>query len=206
MSETPAKPFVLGVDLDGVCADYDGAMRDHVSKFLEIERSSIGPTTEWSLVRSGWPLTSEEHFIELHNRAVVEKRMFATMDPIPGASDALWYLSDLGVRVRVITFRLIVNGTHSVVCQDTVDFLNRPRRDGRPMIPYRDICFLKDKSALGDVDLLIDDAPHNVEAVRSVHGEHAAMVFDQPYNQNVAGLRARSWDDVVAEVERRIKS
>jgi len=198
-----SRPFVLGVDLDGVCADYDNAMRDHVSNLLRVERSSIPVTSDWSLVKSGWPMRDEEHFFELH-QAAVKKRMFATMDPIPGASDALWELSDLGVRVRIITFRLIVNGTHSTVCQDTVDFLNQKRSDGRHLIPYRDICFLKDKSALGDVDLLIDDAPHNIEAVRSAHGEERAMVFDQPYNKMVGGLRAESWDDVVAEVKRRI--
>ena len=200
------RPFILGVDLDGVCADYDGAMRDHVARFKGIRREDIPVTTEWSLVKSGWPFEDEADFIATHNRAV-HKHMFSTMDAIEGCSDALWKLNDEhGVHIRIITFRLIVNGTHSRVCQDTVEFLNQPRPDGRPMVPYRDICFLKDKSALGDVDLLIDDAPHNVLAVRERHGEHAAMVFDQSYNQDVPGLRAKNWDDVVTEVARRIQN
>ncbi|MFM7088014.1 MAG: 5' nucleotidase, NT5C type [Candidatus Paceibacterota bacterium] len=198
------KPFVLGVDLDGVCADYDGAMRDHVSKFLNVDRDSIPVTTDWSLVTSGWPLRDEKHFIDIHNKAVVEKRMFMTMDPIEGASDALWELSDLGVRIRIITFRLIVNGTHTIVGGDTLQWLSLPRPDNRPLIPFRDVCFLKDKSALGDVDLLIDDAPHNVLSVRKAHGEERAMIFDQPYNQDVGGLRAYNWRDVVDEVKRRL--
>jgi hypothetical protein len=30
------------------------------------------------------------------------------------------------------------------------------------------------------------------------------MVFDQPYNRQVEGLRAMNWNDVVNEVERRL--
>lgn len=201
-----ARPFVLGVDLDGVVADYDGAMRDHVSKFKGVSRDTIPASTSWSLVDSGWPLRDEDDFIACHNRAVTERRMFLTMDPVDGASDALWYLSDIGVRIRIVTFRLIVNGTHTIVGSDTLQWLSMPRPDGRPRIPFRDVCFLKDKSALGDVDLLIDDAPHNIEAVRAAHGPSSAMVFDQPYNRHVDGLRAANWSDVVAEVERRIST
>ena len=196
MSESQ-RPFVLGVDLDGVVADYDGAMRDNVSRFKGIDRSTIPVTKAWSLVESGWPLESEAEFLEMHRRSVTEKRMFATMDAIPGASDALRALSDAGIRIRIVTFRLVVNFAHQIAIADTASFLDLNR------IPYRDLCFLKDKSALSDMDLLIDDSPSNIDAVRTRLGGDAAMVFDQPYNQHIDGLRAKNWDDVVAEVSRR---
>lgn len=196
----PSRPFVLGVDVDGVLADYDGAMRDHTSKFLGVDRGSIPVTDQWSLVQSGWPFESEHQFLDIHRRAVTEKRMFLTMDPVDGAADALKYLSDNDVHIRIITFRLVVKGAHQTAVADTAAFLDLHN------IPYRDLCFLKDKAALaGETDLLIDDAPHNVDAVRKASGEDAAMVFDQPYNRHVGGLRARSWADVVDEVERRLK-
>jgi 5'(3')-deoxyribonucleotidase len=194
------RPFVLGVDIDGVLADYDGAMRDHTSKFLNVSRETIPKSDQWSLVRSGWPFESEQHFLDIHRRAVTEKRMFLTMDPIPGAAEALKYLSDLEVHIRIITFRLVVKGAHQTAVADTAAFLDLHN------IPYRDLCFLKDKAALaGETDLLIDDAPHNVESVRQTSGEDSAMVFDQPYNQHVQGLRAMNWRDVVNEVERRLE-
>jgi 5'-nucleotidase len=194
-----SRPFVLGVDIDGVLADYDGAMRDHTSKFMSVPRESIPQTNEWSLVRSGWPFESEQHFLDTHRRAVTEKRMFLTMDPIDGAADALKHLSDLEVHIRIITFRLVVKGAHQTAVADTAAFLDLHN------IPYRDLCFLKDKAALaGETDLLIDDAPHNVDAVRQASGLDAAMVFDQPYNRQVEGLRAMNWNDVVNEVERRL--
>lgn len=192
-----SRAFVLGVDLDGVVADYDGAMRDHVSKFKKVERSSIPDTTEWSLVNSGWPIKDEPDFMELHRRAVTEKRMFATMDVIPGASEALRAISDAGVRIRIVTFRLVVNFAHQIAIADTATFLDQHK------IPYRDLCFLKDKNALSDLDLLIDDSPSNISAVRGQYGDDYAMVYNQPYNQGIPGLRAYSWDDVVAEVSKR---
>jgi|LauGreDrversion4_1035100.scaffolds.fasta_scaffold07889_5 5'-nucleotidase len=196
----PSRPFVLGVDVDGVLADYDGAMRDHTSKFLGVSRDSIPVSSKWSLVESGWPFDNEQHFLDTHRRAVTEKRMFLTMDPLAGAADALKYLSDIDVHIRIITFRLVVKGAHQTAVADTAAFLDMNN------IPYRDLCFLKDKAALaGETDLLIDDAPHNVEAVRAASGPEAAMVFDQPYNRHVGGLRAASWSDVVSEVERRLQ-
>ena len=197
MNDLQNRPFVLGVDLDGVVADYDGAMRDHVAKFKGIDRASIPPTRTWSLAESGWPIDGEAEFLDLHRRAVTDKRMFATMDPIAGASDALRAISDAGVRIRIVTFRLVVNFHHQIAIADTASFLDMHK------IPYRDLCFLKDKSALADMDLLIDDSPSNIASVRTVNGDDAAMVFDQPYNQEVTGLRANNWDDVVAEVNRR---
>lgn len=192
-----SRAFVLGVDLDGVVADYDGAMRDHVSKFKNIERGSIPPTKSWSLVESGWPIKDEHDYLDLHRRAVTEKRMFATMDVIPGASEALRAISDAGVRIRIVTFRLVVNFAHQIAIADTAAFLDLHK------IPYRDLCFLKDKSALSDLDLLIDDSPSNIEAVRTQQGQEHAMVFDQPYNQGIEGLRAYNWDDVLKEVSNR---
>ena len=43
-------------------------------------------------------------------------------------------------------------------------------------------------------DIYIDDAPHNITALRGAGCE--AIIFDQPYNQQLEGLRARDWGEV----------
>jgi len=121
--------------------------------------------------------------------------MFASLGEIPGASDTLWRLSDAGVHIRVITHRLYVSWEHADVVAQTVTWLQQPRADGRPLIPYRDLCFMGDKTDVG-ADLYVDDAPHNVSALRAAHAD--VICFDAPYNQGIPGLRATSW----AEVER----
>jgi hypothetical protein len=40
-----AAPLVLGVDLDGVCADYEGAFRDSVVRQLGRDPGTLPPQT-----------------------------------------------------------------------------------------------------------------------------------------------------------------
>jgi 5'(3')-deoxyribonucleotidase len=109
------------------------------------------------------------------------------MPVIPGAADALWRLSDAGCWIRLITHRLYTNWGHAVAVSDTVAWLDEHS------IPYRDLCFLGDKPQI-DADAYIDDAPHNVEALRA--GGASVLVFSQPYNTELAGPRASGWSDV----------
>ena len=102
----------------------------------------------------------------------------------PGAAEALWRLSDAGVWIRIITHRLYVNWGHAMAVADTVDWLDATG------IPYRDLCFLGAKPQV-EADCYVEDAPHNVVALRET-GAHV-IVFDQPYNRDVAGPRAADW-------------
>src|ERR1035438_1865565 len=131
--------FVLGVDLDGVCADYDSVFRQVVAREIGVDPASIGEQTTWNFADSGWPIRDLEHFQELHRLGVTAHRMFSTAPAIPGASDALWRLSDAGVYIRLITHRLYVSWDHAEVISDTVRWLQQPREDnGKPLISYRD--------------------------------------------------------------------
>ena len=68
-------------------------------------------------------------------------------------------------------------------------------------IPYRDLCFLGAKPQV-EADCYVEDAPHNVIALRQT-GAHV-IVFDQPYNRDVDGPRARDWADVEELVAARV--
>jgi len=199
---TSHDPFVLGVDLDGVCADYTGAFRSIVAETLNLDENIMGEQRSWKYEEcEGWGVRDHDHFSALHKMAVLERRMFATMPEIDGASDALWALSDAGVYIRIITHRLVVNWGHDIAVTDTVSWLQAPRSDGRPRIPYRDVCFCAKKADVG-ADLYIDDAPHNIAALRGRRND--AICFDAPYNRHVPGLRAENWADVVSIVQDRL--
>jgi hypothetical protein len=45
-----------------------------------------------------------------------------------------------------------------------------------------------------EADCYIEDAPHNVVALRE-NGAHV-IVYDQPYNRGVTGPRAHNWAEV----------
>lgn len=173
--------FVLGVDLDGVCADHATAFREIVARERGVDPATLPPQRTWDFAE--WGLTPAA-FDALHRRAVLEHRMFRTMPAVDGCADALWRLSDAGVWIRVITHRLYANWGHAIAVGDTVAWLDAHG------IPFRDLCFLGQKPEV-EADAYIDDAPHNVHALRATG--NPVIVFDQPYNAELDGPRARSW-------------
>ena len=180
--------FVLGVDLDGVCADYTSAFRRIVAMERNVDAESLTTEVSWDFVE--WGL-NRDSFLELHKTSVQDHRMFKNMPALEGVSDALWRLSDAGVWIRIVTHRLVTHWGHALIVSDTVDWLDAKS------IPYRDICFLGRKPEI-EADAYVEDAPHNVEALRE--RGNTVIVFDQPYNRDLDGLRASNWVEVEAIV------
>jgi 5'-nucleotidase len=185
-----SEALVLGVDLDGVCGDYEDALRASVARQLGVDPATLprqtvlDQFTEWGL--------DAESFAEVHRTAVVEDEIFRHMTPMPGVSEALWELSDAGVWIRIITHRLCVNWAHETTAADTAAWLDAQR------IPYRDLCFIGAKPDVG-ADIYVEDSPHNVLALR--RDGHHTIVFDQPYNRQLPGPRAHDWEDVRSQVQ-----
>lgn len=188
-SATPAM-FVLGLDLDGVVGAYVKAFRAFVSRALGVNPADLPEPAYWDFSQS-WPgvIKDLDHYLELHEMAV-SSGLFRNMELMPHASSALWSLSDADVYIRVITHRLFRNGIHAPSTTGTIEFLDRKLDDGRPAVPYRDLCFVADKPSVW-ADVYIDDSPTNVEKLRAA-GRNV-IVFDAPYNQDVEGPRAKDW-------------
>ncbi len=180
--------FVLAVDLDGVCADHATAFARVVADERGVDPDTLEPQRSWNFHE--WGLTDED-FDRLHRRAVLEHRMFRDMPMVAGAAEALWRLSDAGVWIRIVTHRLYANWGHAIAVGDTVAWLDRVG------IPYRDLCFLGAKPEV-EADLYVEDAPHNLAEL--VAAGNQVIIFDQPYNRDVPGHRARSWAEVEAAV------
>lgn len=189
------RTFVLGVDLDGVCADYTTAFAAVVAEAKGCAVEDLPAGRSWDFEE--WGLDALGGFEALHRAAVLEQRIFRDMPVIEGCAAALWRLSDAGVWIRIITHRLVVHWGHQVAVGDTVAWLDA---NG---VPYRDLCFLGRKPEV-EADLYIDDAPHNVTALRAAGND--VVVFDQPYNQAVDGPRAATWSDIEALVFDRMAS
>lgn len=180
--------FILGVDLDEVCGDYTRAFRAVVAADRGVEPDDLPLDRSWDFHE--WDLGADD-FLRLHQTAVLDHRIFRSMPAVPGAADALWRLSDAGVWIRIITHRLYSNWGHAVAVADTVEWLDAVG------IPYRDLCFLGAKPQV-EADCYVDDAPHNVEALRATGAE--VIVFDRPYNRGLPGPRAVDWAEVEHQV------
>lgn len=191
MSQTEL-PYTLGLDLDGVCGEYIPAFRDHVARYKNIDGNTIPDPKTWDFVEAGWPIEDAEEFRKLHSDAVKDG-LYRSMMPMPGVSEALWKLNDLGVHIRVITHRLIVKHLHFITASDTVMWLDRHK------IPYRDLCFAGAKTQV-NADIYIDDGPHNVELLRGVGAK--VIVFDAPYNKDLEGPRVSNWEQAYRIIAR----
>lgn len=187
--------FIFGVDLDGVCANYTAALRPFVAQRFNVNPETLTDDISWNFVE--WGMTSREQYLDIHAEAVVKRRIFATMPTIEGAAETLWRLSDAGVWIRIITHRLQVKGGHANAVSDTCTWLDAHN------IPYRDLCFLGAKPQV-EADVYIDDSPDNVNALRESGND--VIVFDQPYNREISGPRAHSWQEVETYVLDRMES
>lgn len=185
---------ILGVDVDNVLADYTDGLRRVVAEGTGRDPDDLPDPARWSAYEE-WGL-NDRTFNEWHRRAVVDHRIFRDLDPIPGGAEALHRLSDDGVRIRIVTHRLYLSGTHEQAAADTVEWLEAND------IPYWDLCFVARKGDVG-CDAYVDDAPHNIVHLRE--RGHRAVVFDWPYNREVdgeplAGPRASTWEEAEAHV------
>jgi 5'(3')-deoxyribonucleotidase len=181
------KDLILGVDLDGVCADFYGRMREIAAEWFECRVEDL--TRDVGLGLSEWGIENEEQYESLHRFAVTQRDLFKTVEMIPGARRYLRLLSNEGVRIRIITHRLFILYFHHLAVTQTIDWLDD---NG---IPYWDLCFMKAKEQVG-ADIYVEDSPVNVLKLREKH--LYTICFANSTNMHVEHPRAKSWEEVYA--------
>jgi len=184
--------IVVGVDLDGVCADFYARMREIAAEWREVGIETL--TTDVSYGLAEWGIRDEDHYRQLHRFAVTQRDLFETCSPIKGAATTLRRLSDEGYRIRIITHRLFINVFHEASVRQTIRWLDKHG------VPYRDLCFMGEKDQVG-ADVYIDDSPDNIDGLRAAG--HYAICFANSANKGIAAPRARKWDDVYALIKER---
>jgi len=180
------RKFVIGVDLDGTCADFYSGLRPIAAEWLGVSVDSLPEHVSWTLPEWGVD-RAPGGYEALHKFAVTQRKLFRSLRPMPGAPQVLRALSKLDVRIRIITHRLFIKYFHLTAVQQTVEWLETHD------IPYWDLCFMSDKAAVG-ADLYIEDSPENVERLRA--DGHATIVFSNTTNRHLGGPRADTWAQV----------
>ncbi|MEI8033581.1 MAG: 5'-nucleotidase [Chlorobiaceae bacterium] len=176
---------VIGVDLDGVCADFYDRMRQIASEWFECPLNDL--TKEVSYGLTEWGVSGKSQYESLHRFAVTQRELFKTMPMIPGARKYLRLLSDEGYRIRIITHRLFIHYFHASAVQQTVEWLDSHG------IPYWDLCFMKEKEQVG-ADIYVEDTADNICQLRE-NGLYT-ICFANSTNRTVAAPRADSWQEV----------
>lgn len=182
--------FVLGVDLDGVCADFYGGLKPVAAEWLGVDLARLPDRVSWTLPEWGVD-RAPGGYDALHRFAVTQRELFRRLPPMPGAPQALRELSAHDVRIRIITHRLFIKYFHQVAVRQTIEWLDCHD------IPYWDLCFMREKAAVG-ADLYVEDSPENIARLRAQGLK--TIVFSNSTNEHFAGPRAHAWDEVIGLV------
>lgn len=184
------RSFVFGVDLDGVTADFYRGLRPIAAEWLGVSLDTLPERVSWGLVEWGIE-QAPGGYDALHKFAVMQRELFLALPPMAKAPQALRRISKAGVRIRIITHRLFIKYFHQIAVSQTIQWLDRHD------IPYWDLCFMQQKTAVG-ADLYIEDSPANVERLRAEGAK--TIVFSNSTNEHLPGPRANDWDEVVEMV------
>src|SRR6267142_5261919 len=115
--------FVLGVDLDGVVADFYEGLRIIAAEWLDVPLEKLTSHVTYGLPE--WKLDQAPGgYDALHRFAVTQRQLFKVLKPIPGAPAALRRLSSSGVRIRIITHRLFIKYFHQIAVSQTIEWLD----------------------------------------------------------------------------------
>lgn len=178
----------IGIDLDGVCYPFV----EDLHAFAVV--SGYDPKTltwpkSWNFFIDQWGWTMDEYF-EVFGEGVRRGRIFWDNEPEPGCVPALTKLRDEGHSVTIITQRDHPDPRISYKMRKaTLYWLHYAN------IPHDNVMFTNGRKSDRGLDVLLDDAPHNIRSHQEA-GE-PVIIFDQPWNREVEGLRAYNWPDVV---------
>ncbi len=181
--------IVVGVDLDGVCADFYGKMREIAAEWFERDIDELPLEVSYGLPE--WGVETSAQYQSLHRFAVTQRNLFETVQMISGARKYLRRLSDEGYRIRIITHRLFIQYFHEMAVRQTITWLDN---NG---IPYWDLCFMKQKDQVG-ADIYIEDSPDNIDQLR--RSGHLTICFANSTNIEIEVPRAETWKEVYALV------
>lgn len=173
----------LGIDLDGTTYDFYTLFRDWYAELNNIDPVSLGNEPEkWSFFEDGG--CSLSTFKEMLREGVLNRRLYWEGDAYPDAVETIQSLSE-DHRIVIVTSRNFL-GLEREMEAATTHWLKTND------IPFDQLILTDVKTNLG-LDLMLDDAPHIIQAARDA-GE-AAVVFDAPHNRHVVNDRVLNWKE-----------
>ena len=195
-SKDEASDFVLGVDLDGVCADFMAGLRPIAAEWLNVPVDNLTEAPSYNAPE--WGLDGAGGFNDLYEYAVTRRDLFANLPPVPNASLVLRRLwTSKKPRIRIITHRLYFEGYHRAAINQTVHWLDRWA------FPYWDICFMKRKDAV-EADVYVEDSESNIKDLRAKNKYTIAFMNSTNAQCAFADPCAGDWGDVERIVLNRI--
>ncbi len=190
--------YVFGVDLDGVCADFYGKMREIVAFWRGVPLDELTPEPDYGL--GNWGVPDKREYERIHRYAVSERNLFRDLEPIPGCVQSLRRLSTEGIRIRIITHRLYIYHFHKTAVTQTAEWLDKHA------IPYWDLCFMREKGHI-NAHIYVDDTEMHIRDLEN--GGRSVIAFTNSTNVHMdppPALRANSWAEAESIVRSRYRA
>ncbi|MFQ5967736.1 MAG: hypothetical protein ACE5MI_09010 [Acidimicrobiia bacterium] len=181
----------LGIDLDGVVADFNQGWIDRYNQ-------EFGTELHNESVDSWDGLVAETHFRSMGDfwhwaRDLGDGSIFRHLDAYPGAIETLEHLDSRGHDIVILTSKppWAVHETFAWIADQAV--------------PTHEVHILDDKWTVA-CDVYLDDAPHILKGFRKHRPEATACRYVRPWNDPLPGVvDVATWEefrDTVARLER----
>jgi 5'(3')-deoxyribonucleotidase len=174
-------------DMDGVICDLIGWWTYLLNRYhgTNIKRDDV---TEWDIHAACPEIFKEEVY-----KYLGDPGFFLHLDPIPGALEGL---------------RGLIQRGHDVVIATACEYGHADKRlwlkRHLPELPHQNIVFIERKELIPG-DVFIDDRLENLEKWSEANGMCGDPIcFDAPYNRSWGGIRAKSWDEIITRIERKV--
>lgn len=171
----------LGIDLDGVVADFSKGWMGFYNKQHGTSLTS-DMVDGWDAIPALTKFADMDEFWDWA-RDLNGASLFRHLDTYPGAVDKMWELAKDGFKLVIITTKpwFAIHDTYAWLSDN--------------MIPSSEIHIIDDKWEV-DVDVYLDDSPHMVPALVRHRPQATVCRFVRPWNEPVEGaVDIRDWDE-----------
>ena len=190
MSESGSERLRLGIDMDGVVADFNAGWMARYNR-------EFGAQLHDSQVVMWDGLHRLTHFPTMDDFWTWAQgdgsSIFRDLPPIEGAIETI---AELAAQHRIV----IVSSKFDWAIPDALAWLSDHR------VVAREIHFVWDKTSV-PCDVYLEDAPHNLEALVAAHPDALVCRMVRPWNRALPGaVDVHDWDEFRARVAERSTS
>ena len=180
--------MIILVDMDDTIEQLLSALVKRANERFH-RSAAVDDISDWSIV-CAYPEIEKRQILNL----MYEPGFWDTVEPVPGAADALRYLMDKGHQVYIVT---------------ATEFDHIPEKMERVLFRYfpflsPDQVIITGRKQMIRGDVLIDDGIHNLEG-----GEYRKILFTAPYNKDYDAeangmIRVHGWKEIIEVIDRMV--
>lgn len=146
----------VGIDLDGVCYDFCGSLREFLHQSGARHRFECPEPTRWEFYRD-WGMTTSE-FLTWCHRGVEAGVIFSWGDPFDGVPEAFDRIRSAGHTIHIVTDRSFGKaGASEAATRAWLD---------KHGLEFDSLTFTTDKTVVR-LDTMVDDKVENYRALRA---------------------------------------